>query len=89
MRSINEKVVTEVIKNEEKIEKLREQNPNIEQTTGSEEPFKLSKMARETCFEFLQENEVEISTWIGSTEDSGKVKNILKLWFLLNGVYNK
>ena len=52
-------------------------------------PFQLSKNTKSTSIEFLQENDVELSTWISEADESPLVQKCLRLWFTLSRQYNK
>lgn len=77
----------ELLRNEEMIESLRQDNPDAEK--GGDPPkFAISKTTKSTCIDFLVDNDVEISSWISEANENEKVKRILKVWFTLSKEYN-
>jgi hypothetical protein len=90
VRELNDKVMQEVLRNEELIESLRQSNPEADKSGDlNKEKFHISKSTKSTCIEFLEDNDVEISSWIGEANENDKVKRILKVWFTLTNEYNK
>jgi len=78
------------MENEEIIETLRQAHPNADNLfEGLEDSFTVSKSTKNTCIEFLAENDVEISSWISGVQENSRVKNILRLWFTLFRPYNR
>lgn len=88
VKELNDKVMQEVLRNEELIENLRASNPDADRELPKEK-FAISKSTKSTCVDFLEENDVEITSWIGEANESERVKKILKVWFALVGQYNK
>ena len=89
VKDLNDRLMQEVIKNEEQIESLRNGNADAEKHEFNREHFAFSKHTNSACIEFLNDNDIELDTWIGDADDNDKVKNILKIWFTLNRSYNK
>lgn len=85
-KDLSDKVMAEVLRNEEQIENLRQSYPDAE--LASETPFQLSKSTKSTSVEFLSDNDVEISTWISEADESPLVHKCLRLWFTLCKQYN-
>jgi len=55
----------------------------------SADKFQLNKNTRSTCIDFLRENDVDISAWIGEADENERIKKILMVWFTLFSSYNK
>jgi hypothetical protein len=87
VRELNQIVMAEVLRNEELIESLRQSNPEADKDLPKDK-FSVSKSTKSTCIEFLEENDVEISSWIGEANENEQVKKILKVWFTLIRGYN-
>lgn len=66
---------------------MRQNTPEAEGLKDG--PFQLSKNTKSTSIEFLQENDVELSTWISEADESPLVQKCLRLWFTLCRQYNK
>ena len=89
VRELNDKVMQEVLRNEELIESLRQSHPEADKVGDlSKEKFQISKSTKGTCLEFLADNDVEISSWISDADENDQVKKILKVWFTLFKEYN-
>jgi 5-methylcytosine-specific restriction endonuclease McrBC regulatory subunit McrC len=88
--SLNDKIMAEVMQNEELIESLRQAHPDADKAAADlgKAKFEISKNTKSTSIEFLSDNEVTIDQWIGEAEESQRVKEILRIWFALSGRYN-
>jgi succinate dehydrogenase flavin-adding protein (antitoxin of CptAB toxin-antitoxin module) len=91
VKELTDKLMAELLRNEELIESLRSSNPDIDKAISemSPEKFTISKSTKNTCIEFLAENDVEISEWISNVDECERVKKILRVWFTLCKSYNK
>jgi hypothetical protein len=89
VKDLNDKLMQEVIKNEEQIENIRNGTPEAEKHEFNKDNFSLSKHTKSACIEFLKETDIEIDSWINDADDNDKVKKILKIWFTLSATYNK
>jgi len=49
----------------------------------------VSKHTKTACVDFLEENDVDIDSWINDLDDCEKLKKVLKVFFTLNSNYNK
>jgi hypothetical protein len=88
VKDMSEKVMQEVLKNEEQIENLRQSHPDADNDKPLP-PFVLSKQRKSHCIDFLEESSEDISNWIGAVDDNDRVKKILKIWFTLFQPYNQ
>jgi len=91
LRDINDRIMQDVMKNEEFIDSLRQSHADADKIAANlgKEPFTISKITKGTSIEFLIDNEVPLESWIGDIDDNEKVKKILKVWFTLQGRYNQ
>ena len=75
--------------NEELIETLRQSHPDSDKSGDiSKEPFAISKSTKNTCIDFLNDNDVDISSWISEADENERVKKVLKLWFTICKQFN-
>ena len=91
LRDINDRLMQDIMKNEEFIDSLRQSHADADKIAANlgKEAFAISKITKGTSIEFLIDNEVPLESWIGDIEGNEKVKKILKVWFALQGRYNQ
>jgi len=72
LRDINEKIMQDVMRNEEFIDGLRQSHAEADKIAANlgKEAFAISKITKGTSIEFLADAEVPLESWIGDVEDS-------------------
>ena len=81
----------EVLINEELIATILQNHPEADKKDNNQsaDKFQLNKNTRSTCIDFLRENDVDISAWIGEADENERIKKILMVWFTIFSSYNK
>ena len=84
---LSEKVLSELMANEEQIATIRAEHPDAENEDTDKEKFELAKRTIQSL-EVLKDTPFEFEDWVGEISENQWVKRTIKLWCTLHNKYN-